>query len=150
MPVLSAQYSLFETFLFPQHSIWHLIPLPVESRYVVPSKAVLLRCKDLPKNYDEIKLGSTLLPRFLGVAGQVHRLKLMKWLAYGRASFSLLRLRVLHGLGQKKHQKQQKSGGTSPNLPSLQNHKTREQVGILSFLPASQTGLKPAYCPHYL
>jgi hypothetical protein len=30
---------------------------------------------------------------------QVHRLKLIKRLAYGRASFELLRLRVLHGSG---------------------------------------------------
>jgi transposase len=37
--------------------------------------------------------------------GQVHRLKLMKRLAYGRAGFDLLRLRVLHGSGQR-HQQQ--------------------------------------------
>jgi transposase len=36
--------------------------------------------------------------------GQVHRLKLMKRLAYGRAGFDLLRLRVLHGSGQKHQQ----------------------------------------------
>jgi transposase len=37
--------------------------------------------------------------------GQVHRLKLIKRQGYGRASFDLLRLRVLHGSGRPDHQK---------------------------------------------
>ncbi len=36
---------------------------------------------------------------------QVHRLKLLKRLAYGRANFDLLRLRVLHGPGMPDQQK---------------------------------------------
>ena len=37
--------------------------------------------------------------------GQVHRLKLIKRQGYGRASFDLLRLRVLHGSGRPHYQK---------------------------------------------
>jgi len=43
--------------------------------------------------------------------GQVHRLKLLKRLAYGRASFDLLRLRVLHGSGRTNQQREKQLAG---------------------------------------
>jgi transposase len=58
--------------------------------------------KSLRRDYTAVRAALT-LPWSQGqVEGQVHRLKLIKRQAYGRASFELLRLRVLHGSGQEK------------------------------------------------
>ncbi|HEU5376653.1 MAG TPA: ISL3 family transposase [Ktedonobacteraceae bacterium] len=61
--------------------------------------------KGLRKDYSAVLAALTLSWSQGQVEGQVHRLKLIKRLAYGRARFDLLRLRVLHGSGQKNHQK---------------------------------------------
>jgi transposase len=82
--------------------------------------------KGLRQDYAAVSADLTLAWSNGQTEGQVHRLKLIKRLAYGRANFDLLRLRVLHGWGQKKQQKPQTSGGTSPNLPSPQSHDTQE------------------------
>ncbi len=49
----------------------------------------------LKKDYDAVKAGLTLKWSQGQVEGQVHRLKLLKRQAYGRASFETLRKRVL-------------------------------------------------------
>jgi transposase len=58
--------------------------------------------KGLRHDYAAVSAALTLSWSNGQTEGQVHRLKLMKRLAYGRASFDLLRLRVLHGSGQRK------------------------------------------------
>jgi transposase len=50
----------------------------------------------LQKDYDAVKAGLTLVWSQGPVEGHVHRLKLLKRQAYGRASFQTLRKRVLH------------------------------------------------------
>lgn len=50
----------------------------------------------LQKDYDAVKAGLTLVWSQGPVEGHVHRLKLLKRQAYGRASFETLRKRVLH------------------------------------------------------
>ncbi len=69
--------------------------------------------KSLRRDYAAVSMALT-LPWSQGqVEGQVHRLKLIKRLGYGRASFDLLRLRVLHGSGkayQEQIRMQQKKG----------------------------------------
>jgi hypothetical protein len=69
--------------------------------------------KGLRRDYTAVSMALT-LPWSQGqVEGQVHRLKLIKRLGYGRASFDLLRLRVLHGSGktyQEQIRLQQKKG----------------------------------------
>ncbi len=49
----------------------------------------------LKKDYDAVKAGLTLKWSQGQVEGQLHRLKLLKRQAYGRASFETLRKRVL-------------------------------------------------------
>lgn len=50
----------------------------------------------LRKDYEAVKAGLTEVWSNGQVEGQVHRLKLLKRQAYGRASFEMLRKRVLH------------------------------------------------------
>ena len=49
----------------------------------------------LKRDYDAVKAGLTLEWSQGAVEGHVHRLKLLKRQAYGRASFQMLRKRVL-------------------------------------------------------
>jgi len=51
--------------------------------------------QSLERDYDAVKAGLTLIWSQGPVEGHVHRLKLLKRQAYGRASFQLLRKRVL-------------------------------------------------------
>ena len=51
--------------------------------------------QSLKRDYDAVKAGLTLVWSQGPVEGHVHRLKLIKRLAYGRASFQTLRKRVL-------------------------------------------------------
>lgn len=51
------------------------------------------------RDYDAVRAALTTSYSNGQTEAQVHRLKLIKRLAYGRASFELLRLRVLHGSG---------------------------------------------------
>ena len=51
--------------------------------------------RSLKKDYDAVKAGLTLIWSQGPVEGHVHRLKLIKRQAYGRASFDILRKRVL-------------------------------------------------------
>jgi transposase len=65
--------------------------------------------KSLRRDYAAVSMALT----FPWSQGQVHRLKLIKRLGYGRASFNLLRLRVLYGSGkayQEQLRLQQKKG----------------------------------------
>lgn len=57
------------------------------------------------RDYDAVRNGLSLEWSQGQTEGQVHRLKLIKRLAYGRANFDLLRLRVLHGSGVPNHRK---------------------------------------------
>jgi transposase len=52
--------------------------------------------QSLQRDYDAVKAGLTLVWSQGPVQGHVHRLKLLKRQAYGRASFETLRKRVLH------------------------------------------------------
>jgi transposase len=61
--------------------------------------------KGLQQDYAAVSAAVTPLWRNGQTEGQVHRLKLIKRLAYGRANFHLLLIRVLHGSGQRHHQK---------------------------------------------
>ncbi len=59
----------------------------------------------LYRDYDAVRAALSLEYSNGQTEGQVHRLKLIKRQGYGRASFDLLRLRVLHGSGRPDHQK---------------------------------------------
>ena len=53
--------------------------------------------RHLRRDYDAVRAGLSLPWSNGQVEGQIHRLKLIKRLMYGRANFDLLRKRVLHG-----------------------------------------------------
>jgi len=57
------------------------------------------------RDYDAVRNGLSLEWSQGQTEAQVHRLKLMKRQAYGRANFDLLRLRVLHGSGVRDQRK---------------------------------------------
>jgi transposase len=59
----------------------------------------------LYRDYDAVRAALSLEYSNGQTEGQVHRLKLIKRQGYGRASFDLFRLRVLHGSGRPDHQK---------------------------------------------
>jgi transposase len=59
----------------------------------------------LLRDYDAVRAALSFEYSQGQTEGQVHRLKLIKRQGYGRASFDLLRLRVLHGSGRTYHQK---------------------------------------------
>ena len=59
----------------------------------------------LYRDYDAVRAALSLEFSNGQTEGQVHRLKLIKRQGYGRASFDLFRLRVLHGSGRSDHQK---------------------------------------------
>jgi transposase len=59
----------------------------------------------LLRDYDAVRAALSFEYSQGQTEGQVHRLKLIKRQGYGRASFDLLRLRVLHGSGRPHHQK---------------------------------------------
>jgi len=59
----------------------------------------------LYRDYDAVRAALSFEYSNGQTEGQVHRLKLIKRQGYGRASFDLLRLRVLHGSGRLDHQK---------------------------------------------
>ena len=59
----------------------------------------------LLRDYDAVRAALSFQYSQGQTEGQVHRLKLIKRQGYGRASFDLLRLRVLHGSGRPHHQK---------------------------------------------
>ena len=59
----------------------------------------------LYRDYDAVRAALSFEYSNGQTEGQVHRLKLIKCQGYGRASFDLLRLRVLHGSGRPHHQK---------------------------------------------
>jgi transposase len=57
------------------------------------------------RDYDAVRAALSLEYSNGQTEGQVHRLKLIKRQGYGRASFDLFRLRVLHSSGRPDHQK---------------------------------------------
>ncbi|HEY6407754.1 MAG TPA: transposase [Ktedonobacteraceae bacterium] len=85
----------------------HLAFLP---RWIEEAKASGLPelrrfAEGLLRDYDAVRAALSFEYSQGQTEGQVHRLKLIKRQGYGRASFDLLRLRVLHGSGRTHHQK---------------------------------------------